>query len=66
MIDVVLLSAAQRRFFPPPAARRNRKPLPAQDRQSLSKRRARLRRSQDPAQKRSSSLSPGTLPAASA
>ena len=45
MIDVALLSASQRRFFPPPAARRSRKPLPAQDRQSLSKRRACVRRS---------------------
>jgi hypothetical protein len=66
MIDVALLSASQRRFFPPPAARRSRKPLPAQDRQSLSTRRACLRRSQDTSQKRSSSpLPPRTLPAAS-
>ena len=46
MIDAALPSAAQRRFFPPKAARRSRKPLPAQHRQSLSKRRACVRRSQ--------------------
>jgi hypothetical protein len=45
MIDVALLSAMQRRFLPPPPARRSRKPLPAQHRQSLSKRRAGVRRS---------------------
>ncbi len=63
MIDVALPSAAQRRFFPPKAARRNRKPLPAQDRQSLSKRGACPRRSQNPAQKSSSSsLPPRSIP----
>ena len=45
MIDVALLSASQRRFFPPPATRRSRKPMPAQDRQSFSNRRACVRRS---------------------
>ena len=62
MIDVVLLSASQRRFFPPPAARRSSKPLLAQDRESLSKRRARVRRSKDPPQRSSSpSLPPRTI-----
>jgi hypothetical protein len=66
MIDLALLSDSQRRLFPPPAARRSSKPLPAQDRQSLSKRRACLRRSQHPRQKSpSSSLPPRTIFAAS-
>jgi len=66
MIDVALPSASQRRFFPPPAARQSRKPLPPQDRQPLSQRRACVRRSQDPAQKSSlSSLPPRTIPTAS-
>jgi hypothetical protein len=67
MIDVVLPSASQSRFFPPKAARRNRKPLPAQDRRSLSKRRACLPRSQNSAQKSpSSSLPPPSIPAVGA
>jgi hypothetical protein len=66
MIDVALPSAAQRRSFPPPAARGNRNPTSSHGLQSLSKRRACVRRAQNPAQKSSSYPLPlRTLPAAS-
>jgi hypothetical protein len=51
MIGVALLSASQPGFFPPPAARRSRKALRSQAPHALYKRRACVRREQDPSQK---------------